>query len=57
MEEANIALQQVMNDYAGSVRNEALLKQGLGHLRRLKEKTKTLLIARNPHEMSRCLEV
>lgn len=56
-EEANIALQQVMNDYAGSIRNEALLIQGLSHLRRLKEKTKTLLIARNPHETSRCLEV
>jgi succinate dehydrogenase/fumarate reductase flavoprotein subunit len=56
-EEANIALQQVMNDYAGSVRNEALLKQGLSHLRRLKEKAKTLLIARNPHEIGRCLEV
>ncbi len=56
-EEANIALQQVMYDYAGSVRNEALLKQGLFHLRRLKKKIDTTMIARNPHELMRCLEV
>ena len=46
-----------MYDYAGSVRNEALLKQGLFHLRRLKEKIDTTMIARNPHELMRCLEV
>jgi len=56
-EEANIALQQVMYDYAGSVRNEALLRQGLSHLHRLKEKAYTTMIARNPHELGRCLEV
>jgi len=56
-EEANIALQQVMYDYVGSVRNEALLKQGLSHLHRLKEKAYTTMIARNPHELGRCLEV
>jgi succinate dehydrogenase/fumarate reductase flavoprotein subunit len=54
--EANVALQQVMYDYAGSVRNEDLLQQGLSHLRRLKEKAKNM-IARNPHELGRCLEV
>ena len=56
-EEANIALQQVMIDYAGSVRNEALLRQGLSHLSRLKEKAHTVMIARNPHELGRCFEV
>jgi succinate dehydrogenase/fumarate reductase flavoprotein subunit len=56
-EEANIALQQVMNDYAGSVRNEALLQQGLSHLHRLQEKADNLMLARNPHELGRCLEV
>lgn len=56
-EETNIALQQVMYDYAGSVRNEALLNQGLSHLRRLKEKADTTMIARNQHELWRCLEV
>lgn len=55
-EETNIAMQQVMNDYAGHVRNEALLNQGLSHLRRLKEKAFSSMIARNPHELGRCLE-
>jgi succinate dehydrogenase/fumarate reductase flavoprotein subunit len=56
-EEANIALQQVMKDYAGSVRNQALLQQGLSHLRRLKKKIDDRMIAKNPHELCRCLEV
>jgi succinate dehydrogenase/fumarate reductase flavoprotein subunit len=56
-EETNIALQQVMYDYAGQVRNESLLRQGLSHLHRLREKTYTIMIARNPHELGRCLEV
>jgi len=56
-EEANIALQQVMYDYAGSVRNKALLQQGLSHLQRLKKKIDTTMIARNPHELAHCLEV
>ncbi len=55
--ETNIALQQVMNDYAGMVRNEALLEQGLSHLRRIKEKARCELVAKNPHELWRCLEV
>jgi len=46
-----------MTDYAGNVRNEALLLQGLSHLRRLKEKADTVMIARNQHELGRCLEV
>lgn len=56
-EETNIALQQVMNDYAGSVRNDVLLRQGLSHLSRLKEKAHTVMTARNSHELGRCLEV
>ncbi len=55
--ETNIALQQVMNDYAGMVRNGALLEQGLSHLKRVREKARCELIARNPHELWRCLEV
>jgi len=55
--ETNVALQQVMNDYAGMVRNGALLEQGLSHLRRIKEKAQSELIARNPHELWRSLEV
>jgi succinate dehydrogenase/fumarate reductase flavoprotein subunit len=56
-EEANVALQQVMTDYAGEVRNEAVLLQGLSHLRRLREKADTEMMARNQHELGRCLEV
>lgn len=55
--ETNIALQQVMNDYAGMVRNGALLEQGKSHLRRIKEKAHCELVAKNPHELWRCLEV
>ncbi len=56
-EETNIALQQTMLDYVGKVRNESLLKQGLQHLRRIKQKTRNTLMAKNPHEVARCLEV
>lgn len=56
-EETNVALQQTMLDYAGLIRNEALLKQGLSHLRRLKKKAHTTMTAGNPHELGRCLEV
>ena len=56
-EETNVALQQTMLDYAGHVRNETLLKQGLSHLRRLKAKADNELMAKNAHEMGRCLEV
>jgi succinate dehydrogenase/fumarate reductase flavoprotein subunit len=56
-EETNVALQQTMLDYAGHVRNESLLLQGLHHLRRIKDKARSSLLARNPHELGRCLEV
>ncbi len=55
--EVNIALQQVMNDYAGSIRSETLLEAGLDHLRRLREKALATMVARNPHELVRGLEV
>lgn len=55
--EVNIALQQIMSDYAGSVRSETLLEAGLTHLRRLKEEARATMIARNQHELTRSLEV
>lgn len=55
--EVNIALQQIMNDYAGAIRSETLLKAGLGHLHRLKEKAYDTMMAQNQHELMRCLEV
>lgn len=55
--EANVLLQQIMWDYAGLVRSETLLGAGLEVLHRLKEKARTAMIARNPHELGRALEV
>ena len=56
-QEVNIALQQIMADYAGSPRSETLLTAGLSHLRRLKQKAPSLLMARNAHELMHCVEV
>jgi len=55
--EANIALQQIMHDYAGSIRSDSLLKAGLSHLHRLREKIYALIMAKNQHELMHCLEV
>jgi succinate dehydrogenase/fumarate reductase flavoprotein subunit len=54
--ETNIALQQIMQDYAGVVRSESLLSSGLEYLRRMREKVDQSLIARNRWELTRCLE-
>ncbi len=55
--EVNIALQQVMNDYAGLVRSETMLSAGHSHLSRLKQKAYTTMVAANQHELMHCLEV
>lgn len=55
--EVNLALQHIMNDYAGTLRSETLLEAGQGHLARLKERAYRSLMARNQHELTRCLEV
>jgi succinate dehydrogenase/fumarate reductase flavoprotein subunit len=55
--EANFAVQQIMAEYAGGVRSETLLDQGLLNLTRLREKVAGTLMARNGHELGRCLEV
>jgi succinate dehydrogenase/fumarate reductase flavoprotein subunit len=54
--EVNIALQQLMQDYAGVVRSETLLKAGLSYLRRMRNKVDQTIIARNRWELTRCLE-
>jgi succinate dehydrogenase/fumarate reductase flavoprotein subunit len=54
--EANIALQQIMQDYAGLVRTETMLMAGLSYIGRLKEKVYRGLAARNRWELTRCLE-
>ena len=55
--EANLALQQIMKDYAGPVRSETLLEAGLNHLRRVKQKAYSAMMAKNQWELTRCLEV
>jgi succinate dehydrogenase/fumarate reductase flavoprotein subunit len=55
--DANSALQHTMSDYAGQLRSESMLKAGLSHLRRLKQKTLDTLRAANRWELTRCLEV
>ncbi len=55
--EVNVALQQIMIDYAGSVRSEASLMAGLSHLRRLRKKAFETVMARNSHELASCVEV
>jgi succinate dehydrogenase/fumarate reductase flavoprotein subunit len=56
--EANVGLQQIMNDYAGVlVRSETLLKAGLKYFRDLKEKVLGTMAAKNSHGLMRCTEV
>ncbi|MBW2206623.1 MAG: FAD-binding protein [Deltaproteobacteria bacterium] len=55
--EANLALQQIMADYAGvEVRSETLLKAGRKYLKDLQDKVTNSLMAENSHTMMRCLE-
>jgi succinate dehydrogenase/fumarate reductase flavoprotein subunit len=56
-QEANIALQQVMQDYVGGAKSEDLLEAGLNHLRNLKKKAYDNMMASNQHELMHCLEV
>jgi succinate dehydrogenase/fumarate reductase flavoprotein subunit len=54
--EVNIALQQIMYDYAGSIRSKTQLEAGLSYLQRLRGKACTTMRATNQHELMRCLE-
>lgn len=56
-QEVNIALNQIMFDYAGSIRYENLLKAGYHQLKRLREKAYETIYAENQHELMRTLEV
>ncbi|PKN30881.1 MAG: FAD-dependent oxidoreductase, partial [Deltaproteobacteria bacterium HGW-Deltaproteobacteria-21] len=56
--EANLALQQIMNDYAGvDVRSETVLSAGLKYLGDLKSKVRSTLAADNSHTFMRSLEI
>jgi succinate dehydrogenase/fumarate reductase flavoprotein subunit len=55
--EANVALQQIMTDYAGlEVRSEKFYTTGLTYLRRLRSKAEKTISCENSHEFMRCLE-
>lgn len=55
--EANVAVQNVMNDYAGiEVRSAVMFKIGLEYLNRLKQYATSTLTASNSHELLRCQE-
>jgi len=55
--EANLCLQQIMNDYAGvKVRSETLLKAGIKYLKDLKKKVLAEMSAENSHDLVRGLE-
>jgi succinate dehydrogenase/fumarate reductase flavoprotein subunit len=56
-QEVNIALQQIMYDYAGTIRSESSLQAGLSHLSRLKKKAYAGIQAKNRHELTHSLEV
>ena len=57
-QEANMALQQIMRDYAGvEVRSETLLSAGLKYLGDLNKNILATLKADSSHSLMRCLEV
>ena len=54
--EFNIALQQIMYDYADYVRSQTLLAAGLSYLEKLRERADTMMMAENQLELMHCLE-
>ncbi len=55
-QEVNTALQQIMYDYAGSIRSETMLEAGQQYIRRLRDKAYATIKAQNQHELMHCLE-
>jgi succinate dehydrogenase/fumarate reductase flavoprotein subunit len=57
--EANSMIQQLMNDYIGSIkpRSASLFKAGIKYIRDLRMYSLAELMAENSHELMRCLEV
>lgn len=56
-DEANIAIQEIMNAYVGMTRSETLLDQASRNMSILQKKIPESLVAHNGHELGRCLEV
>ena len=55
--DAQLALQNIMEYYAGRVKSEPLLKAGLRHLLRLRGRAAAEMRAGTPHELYRAMEV
>jgi succinate dehydrogenase/fumarate reductase flavoprotein subunit len=55
--EAQLALQNIMTDYAGLRRSETMLRVGQSCLKSLRVRAREELRARDSHELYRCLEV
>ena len=55
--EVNIALTQIMSDYVGAIRSEKMFEAGLLHLDRLQKEALEAVMAHNPHDITRTLEV
>ncbi len=55
--EANLAVQQIMGDYAGIPRSENMLKAGADNLARIQRRALSTLAADTPHDLARCAEV
>ncbi len=56
-QEAQLALQNIMDYYLGRTRSETMLEAGWKHLQDLRERARAELTAENPHELMRCLEI
>jgi len=55
--EVNMGLQKIMREYVGEIRHQAGLERGLENILELKENFVTKLMAKDFHELMRCLEV
>jgi succinate dehydrogenase/fumarate reductase flavoprotein subunit len=55
--ELNAGICRVMQDYCGELKNEEVLKIGLKWIEEIEEGEAASACARNPHELSRLLEV
>ena len=55
-QEAYAAVQQVMEDYCGSIRSEPLLEAGLDVVRRFRTRARGSLKAESAHELAYCIQ-
>jgi len=55
--EMNTAVTRIMQNYCGAFKSDALLETGLRMLADLRDREAAQMIARNPHELVRALEV